>query len=296
MSLPISAAPQALPTLLTSRQQMPSSGKSAAKVGREICPSKKLPKAYAMPVCIRNTFIDTAAERSPSMERFYKEREVSTCPSAHIGRLRNLFQEVDADAKGNGDDLDTRLPSEAPDTRSVSEASPCNAAIWGNGVMGAPVLSLAEALEPPFQACSQVGSLLGGRASVVMMPAHSIFPDESGRDPRGASASTCDGAGAAAAGAWFPRVAGFEPQVEPSPPDHPALGSDEMPTVGSAGHAAGSCKPCAFFHTVGCSNGLACSFCHLCDADERKRRRKTKLEARRAEKLREASTSGALAK
>jgi len=57
----------------------------------------------------------------------------------------------------------------------------------------------------------------------------------------------------------------------------PSLGSNEMPTVGSAGHNIGTCKPCAFFHTRGCGNGLQCSFCHLCPPDEKRKRQKEKV-------------------
>lgn len=58
------------------------------------------------------------------------------------------------------------------------------------------------------------------------------------------------------------------------PPPVPALGSFEMPTVGSILHSEGQCKPCAFVHSRGCETGLACKFCHLCSKDERKRRKK----------------------
>merc|ERR1711972_773128 len=54
----------------------------------------------------------------------------------------------------------------------------------------------------------------------------------------------------------------------------PELGSPQMPTLGSVGHYARTCKPCAFYHTKGCSNGVECSFCHLCPAGEKKRRQK----------------------
>merc|ERR1711988_1433988 len=60
-----------------------------------------------------------------------------------------------------------------------------------------------------------------------------------------------------------------QPQLELKP----ELGSPELPTVGSAGHHLGTCKPCAFLHTRGCSKGPECEFCHLCDSGERKRRR-----------------------
>jgi len=64
--------------------------------------------------------------------------------------------------------------------------------------------------------------------------------------------------------------------VPPPPPSQPAPGSTSLPSVGSAGHASGHCKPCAFLHTKGCANGLNCSFCHLCAPDERKFRQREK--------------------
>jgi hypothetical protein len=54
-----------------------------------------------------------------------------------------------------------------------------------------------------------------------------------------------------------------------------------FPSVGSAGHAKGRCKPCAFFHVKGCENGTLCKFCHLCDPGEKKRRAKDKLMKKR---------------
>lgn len=54
------------------------------------------------------------------------------------------------------------------------------------------------------------------------------------------------------------------------------LGSPEMPTMGSSGHYIGACKPCAFFYTRGCENGVQCTFCHLCPPDEKRRRQKEK--------------------
>lgn len=56
----------------------------------------------------------------------------------------------------------------------------------------------------------------------------------------------------------------------------PEIGSLEMPSVGSVGHWDGECKPCAFM-ARGCSSGVNCPFCHLCDMNEKKRRRKDKI-------------------
>lgn len=55
------------------------------------------------------------------------------------------------------------------------------------------------------------------------------------------------------------------------------LVSPQPSSQGSAVHFQGTCKPCAFFwKVVGCKYGTECEFCHLCDADERKRRNKEK--------------------
>lgn len=62
-------------------------------------------------------------------------------------------------------------------------------------------------------------------------------------------------------------------------PSEPAPGSAELPSVGSKGHGSGECKPCAFLHVKGCDNGAMCKFCHLCDAGEKKRRQKAKKAA-----------------
>merc|ERR1719293_218177 len=68
----------------------------------------------------------------------------------------------------------------------------------------------------------------------------------------------------------------------PPPPAGPAPGAAELPSAGSEGHDEGRCKPCAFFHTKGCGNGVLCSFCHLCEPGEKKQRQKLKLAGRKA--------------
>jgi len=53
-------------------------------------------------------------------------------------------------------------------------------------------------------------------------------------------------------------------------------GSPDCPSVGSAGHWLGMCKPCDFFHRDRCTNEAACKYCHLCGPEEGKHRRKQK--------------------
>jgi len=65
--------------------------------------------------------------------------------------------------------------------------------------------------------------------------------------------------------------------VSVSVPDIASEEAHPAPTeasVGSYGHGLGFCKPCAFFLKRGCSLGGNCPFCHLCKANERKRRKK----------------------
>jgi len=66
------------------------------------------------------------------------------------------------------------------------------------------------------------------------------------------------------------------------------LGSPELPSAGSLGHYVGDCKPCAFQFKGGCQIGAACTFCHLCDQEEKRRRKK---EARK--ELRRKGSTGA---
>lgn len=55
-----------------------------------------------------------------------------------------------------------------------------------------------------------------------------------------------------------------------------------LPSVGSSLHAAGKCRPCAWFwKPQGCQNAQECAHCHLCPEDELKSRKKVKENAMR---------------
>jgi hypothetical protein len=80
------------------------------------------------------------------------------------------------------------------------------------------------------------------------------------------------------------KKAGVGPQPpvgEASPPADGPLPSG-LPSIGSVGHANKTCKPCAFFHSKGCASGAACQFCHLCDAGEKKVRKKDQKDKERS--------------
>lgn len=76
----------------------------------------------------------------------------------------------------------------------------------------------------------------------------------------------------------------------PSDMDGPVLGSSELPSKGSALHRWSACKPCAFFQQVeqkgGCKNGVECTFCHLCEPGEKKRRKKERQAQKREDRER----------
>ncbi|OLQ03117.1 hypothetical protein AK812_SmicGene13946 [Symbiodinium microadriaticum] len=74
----------------------------------------------------------------------------------------------------------------------------------------------------------------------------------------------------------LPYEAAPAPQVSYSYQDPSPFSSEELPSLGSRGHFTKDCRPCAFLHAKGCVNGQMCSFCHLCDKGEKKRRQKAK--------------------
>lgn len=51
------------------------------------------------------------------------------------------------------------------------------------------------------------------------------------------------------------------PRGDPRTPPGPTPGSPELPSVGSAGHADRTCKPCAFAHAGRCANGPRPAHC-----------------------------------
>jgi hypothetical protein len=74
---------------------------------------------------------------------------------------------------------------------------------------------------------------------------------------------------------------GVEEEELSLPSEPPVLSwadCSDLPSLGSVGHDAGRCKPCAFFHKEGCQNAASCRFCHLCEPGEKRKRQKEKKE------------------
>jgi len=65
------------------------------------------------------------------------------------------------------------------------------------------------------------------------------------------------------------------------PPPEPKTDTEQLPSIGSADHAAGTCKRCNFFPKGRCQSGANCTFCHM-PHDKRKPSRQEKRERRAA--------------
>jgi len=61
-----------------------------------------------------------------------------------------------------------------------------------------------------------------------------------------------------------------------------AEGADSLPSMGSVGHAAGTCKLCNFFAKGRCQNGKSCSFCHFSHDKPKMKRDRAQLSPRGA--------------
>mmetsp|Transcript_105010 Transcript_105010/g.266733 ORF Transcript_105010/g.266733 Transcript_105010/m.266733 type:complete len:402 (-) Transcript_105010:107-1312(-) len=158
-----------------------------------------------------------------------------------------------------------------------------------------PSTSVSAAVGPRTDAssrpCVSAASLLG-----LVQEQHRLIPAAcaTARLPSAALAASAPAAAVAPPLPAAPAPAPFHAPV-PAPPAQPAPGSVALPSMGSLSHQTGRCKPCAFFHTVGCENSALCQFCHLCEAGEKQRRRKERLEMRRmARKVRQSSPSHAV--
>lgn len=202
-------------------------------------------------------------------------------------------------------DAGRRHPQLAPHSRSTSAGSMCSTAN----------VSVTEADDSPVHACSAPflsasylehveGDLYSGPWNVQNTFIHFPVADKVTSRSRSTSCPPCIHAQKSDFESCRPATdveagydngldrpvlrlesALFKPPAPPSPPswdeDHAAHlldHSSDLPSLGSAGHQFGQCKPCAFVHTKGCMSGRACQFCHLCDRDEKKRRQRERHE------------------
>jgi len=222
--------------------------------------SSKLPEIeYPAPYFVSNTFIQAKLGREPSLDGFYRERQLASCHAAIGGpegeetpHALTAAEEAAAAVDDHVANLPGGFQNPAWPFGSVCE-TPTNAfnmlpsdASWPCVIPPAPVSQPVVALPVQQQA-----------AFMVPPDPPAGFPAE----PASGSAQTEE--------TPVLKLSEAVPQ--------PAVGSSELPTVGSQMHRWGTCNPCAHAHTTrGCKNGVECQFCHLCDPGELKRRQKLK--------------------
>jgi hypothetical protein len=81
-------------------------------------------------------------------------------------------------------------------------------------------------------------------------------------------------------------------EMAPAPPDADML--HELPSIGSADHATGQCRPCAHsWREGGCAKGWSCTFCHLCGVEALKQKKRDKVARIRDERRQQKTTDSA---
>mmetsp|Transcript_60442 Transcript_60442/g.167429 ORF Transcript_60442/g.167429 Transcript_60442/m.167429 type:complete len:258 (+) Transcript_60442:68-841(+) len=193
------------------------------------------------PLCVQNTFLTSPEARPPSLEEFYEVRRVQSCPMGRIGE-----------------------PS------SWQEEEPlCTAAALPEGGRE------RRPYYPGEQLVQKIKATLGRRARPAQEPAAqaALAPasSEVGKGARKAGGAAERRRGGGGEGSECSTAA---PSSPTSADELPGPGSAELPSLGSAGHFTGQCKPCVFVSKRGCKSGTACDFCHLCGPGEKKRRQR----------------------
>jgi len=212
---------------------------------------------YPSALIVKNTFLGTQVNRPSSLQEFFNERGTKSCPASSIGLppgLEDMVEPEEAAARlaaveatylqMAGMTETHYIPSELLDDAQVMDDTGCFAATQQHQPV---VLDLMQALSARLGEHLQQTSHMQPEQFLHVQyqcapPAYSAFA-----------------------------MQGTEP----------VIGSAECPTVGSQGHRFGACKPCAFMYTKGCGNGVNCSFCHLCEPGEKKRRAKENQAAHR---------------
>jgi len=200
---------------------------------------------YPTPFIVKNTFIDTPLFRPFSLDEFFHERRVHSCPvevqpeplsemEMQTGAPMELRRAVTTSAA-----MLATVAADAAAAATVAAEAVCS--WWMPTEWPALPNATATGEWPALTNAKATGTARGG------LPSNSIV-------------------------AQSPQVLRLADAIV-----EPELVSVDLPTIGSIGHQAGTCKPCAFFYKRGCENGFQCPFCHLCDASEKKRRQKDKM-------------------
>jgi len=253
---------------------------------------------------VTKTFIQYPALRNPSLEAFFKERVISSCPASRM----NSIEEDDECAEA------PCTPVGSPDSFRANaneiEYEVKNTFIdfipaWGS--LRNPSLD-GFFQERTLQSCpaTRVQSLDDTPEKVVVASDaedHICHVAVEHQAMRSASLEEClrdieakyqnldmyddvistkantDECTAPAT----PEILSDSEEVETRPIAISLTSSLGLWSAGSAQHSLGTCKPCVFLwkDANGCQNGMNCSFCHMCPPGEVKQRKKQKQTMRK---------------
>jgi len=258
---------------------------------------------------VRNTFINVLVGRSESLEGFFRERRVKSCPNTERAFDSSV---ATTEQPARSRILDPAEPEVRETLRNDAEQAfmamtPAPFKIGTTLPAPLDIVWVDDDMQALPVVCNEKSSIDHGQ----IQDRFRQVPDKSWTDPgqpvvwvdddmqeQWASAACATAENAAVSGVqdprgtgpgmqgvlppppadWAPTAFQFGISKLPPPPTAAELGSPEMPTVGSLLHSSGKCEPCGFAHTKGCANGARCAFCHLCEPGEVKRRKREKRE------------------
>jgi len=248
------------------------------------------PYMYPSPFVIKNTFIDCEGSR-PTFDEFYRERAARSCPASKLCVGVDAADDVLADLPRIESPqvpvlFDGEMPSKntfvhfpvqhvSLDTGRCTKSCPSSGVEMADGqgqvheesTTVQNVVDFVSAEETPMSFAQYAGfgmddCIPTDLQSDLYFPGAVMPMDEQFMQMMWVGVETTQTS--------RPVLSLAEALPEPE------IGSEEMPSVGSIEHYNGTCKPCAFM-ARGCTSGVDCPFCHLCDINEKKRRRKDKI-------------------
>jgi len=288
-------------------QSMGSSPKAQRNNRRPSTPRPSPHQCCDVVMTVKNTFINMEVERPLSMDDFLPERVAISCPATVRHPLPSRGGERHETVMASAfDRLETALIEEAMSpTNSATKAEnvaadldkpACSSAtskLLKMEEVESPIANAGEAEDATLNLDAPLPAEVNAERTIVT-PLQLPILQRDGQQPFSpASSSTLAGqveADYRSATAMTPplrkqvlllgdgllQLPAF-PEQQRQQLQLNKLGSRELPTVGSAGHHVGGCKPCAFAHKKRCENGVNCNFCHLCEPGEKKRRQKRRM-------------------
>lgn len=235
---------------------------------------------------VRNTFIDFKPARSASTERFYEERKcrsspVSRAPSRSSSRGSPRFASLNRDdpfAIATPTDSTFPTPRSKHVPREDLLQSPRGLPALHGGQL--PVLRLSQFMpDGDANPLDRSAATVSEAAARLAYDLHGVaYPVRQSYQKEEAGSAICSTVASSQVGSGILNGCASSSASTAGSCRADVFSNDalqaQVPNRGSALHALGACKPCAFVFQNACVNGADCDFCHLCDTSERKRRKK----------------------